>query len=42
LSIGRHFFDRWSLSAYGSYLMILFDDSFFTGITTGLRVEYSF
>ena len=42
LSIGRHFFDRWRLAAYGSYLMILFDNNFFTGITTGLRLEYSF
>jgi hypothetical protein len=42
LSIGRHFFDRWRLSAYGSYLIILFDKNFFTGINTGLRLEYSF
>ena len=43
LSIGRHLFDRWRLSVYGSYLVIMFDnDNWFTGINAGLRLEYTF
>ncbi len=40
--IGRQFFNRWGLSVFGSYLLILFDTNFFTGISTGVRWEYSF
>jgi len=42
LGLGRRFFDRWTLAAYGSYLLILFDNNPLTGIVAGARVEYAF
>lgn len=41
LSLGRRFFDRWMLSARSSFMLILFDNNCFTGITVGAGVEYA-
>jgi hypothetical protein len=42
LAVGRRIFDRWRVSVYAGFLMILFDNNFFYGIAPGLRLEYSF
>ena len=42
LNIGRRLFERWQVSVYTGYLMILFDNNPFHGVAPGFRVEYAF
>jgi hypothetical protein len=41
LGVGLQLFDQWRIAAFGSYVAIFFNDSYFDGISPGVRLEYS-
>lgn len=42
LDLGWHLFQKWDLSLYAGYLLILFDNNAFSGVSAGARIQCSF